>query len=79
MGCASGLRFRMDYKNYGHCRDARELYADLGTARQAPACTECRRCEQACPNRLSIVEKLKEAHALLAYLPVPSPSGRGLG
>lgn len=60
------LRFRMYYKNYGHCRDARELYAALGNDQQALACTECRRCEQACPNRLSIVEKLKEAHALLA-------------
>jgi predicted aldo/keto reductase-like oxidoreductase len=45
---------------------ARGFYAGLGTAQQVPACTGCRRCERACPNRLSIVEKLKEAHALLA-------------
>jgi predicted aldo/keto reductase-like oxidoreductase len=60
------LRFRMYYKNYGHAADARELYAALPSLQQAPACTQCRRCEQACPNRLSIVEKLQEAHDLLA-------------
>lgn len=60
------LRFRMYYKNYGHRQDARELYAALADHEQAAACRECRRCEQACPNRLSIVEKLKEAHGLLA-------------
>lgn len=60
------LRFRMYYKNYGHTADARELYAALPESQLAPACTQCRRCEQACPNRLSIVEKLQEAHGLLA-------------
>jgi predicted aldo/keto reductase-like oxidoreductase len=59
------LRFRMYYQNYGHCRDARESYAALASQQQVPACTECGRCEQACPNRLSIVQKLKAAHALL--------------
>ncbi len=60
------LRFRMYYKNYGHREDAREFYAALPGHQQAAACRECRRCEQACPNRLAIVEKLKEAHGLLA-------------
>jgi predicted aldo/keto reductase-like oxidoreductase len=60
------LRFRMYYQNYGHCRDARESYAALASHQQVPACTACGRCEQACPHRLSIVAKLKAAHALLA-------------
>jgi len=60
------LRFRMYYKNYGHYADAREMYAALSDDQRATACTECRRCEQACPSRLAIVEKLKEAHGLLA-------------
>ena len=60
------LRFRMYYKNYGHYADAREMYAALGDQQQATVCTECRRCEQACPSRLAIVEKLQEAHGLLA-------------
>lgn len=70
--CPSGvrvpdiLRYRMYHQNYGHRRDARELYASLAGDQQAPACTECRRCEQVCPARLQIVQKLKAAHALLA-------------
>ncbi len=60
------LRFRMYYKNYGHYADAREMYAALSAHQRATACTECGRCEQACPSRLAIVQKLKEAHGLLA-------------
>jgi len=60
------LRFRMYYKNYGHREDARAYYAALGAGQQAAACTGCGRCQDACPNRLAIVEKLQEAHALLA-------------
>jgi len=63
---ADVLRFRMYYKNYGHRADARQLYADLPGHQQAAACTGCRRCEAACPNRLAIVAKLQEAHRLLA-------------
>lgn len=60
------LRFRMYYSNYGHRRDARELYAALGGQQRAPACTECGLCERVCPAHLQIVQKLKVAHALLA-------------
>lgn len=60
------LRYRMYYKNYGHREDARELYAAVPVERQVTACTHCRACEKACPNRLAIVEKLQEAHRLLA-------------
>jgi len=60
------LRFRMYYKNYGHRADARAYYAALDPGQQVPACTSCGRCQQACPNRLAIIEKLREAHALLA-------------
>ncbi len=59
------LRFRMYYKNYGHREDARELYASLPEAKRFSACTNCGLCQQTCPNRLAIVEKLQEAHALL--------------
>jgi predicted aldo/keto reductase-like oxidoreductase len=60
------LRYRMYYKNYGHCADARELYAAVPPARQVTACTGCGACQHACPNRLAIIEKLHEAHRLLA-------------
>jgi predicted aldo/keto reductase-like oxidoreductase len=59
------LRYRMYHQNYGHCRDARELYAALAPAQQVPACTACGRCERACPNGLAIREKLQAAHVLL--------------
>lgn len=60
------LRYRMYYQNYGHCRDARELYASLPAEQGVAACTGCRRCEQVCPAHLAIVEKLQSAHTLLA-------------
>ncbi len=60
------LRFRMYYKNYGHRDDARDYYAGLPENRRVTACSQCGECEKACPNRLAIVEKLQEAHGLLA-------------
>ena len=60
------LRFRMYYKNYGHQQDARDYYAALPEDRKTPACDGCRICEHTCPNKLAIVDKLKEAHGLLA-------------
>jgi predicted aldo/keto reductase-like oxidoreductase len=59
------LRYRMYYKNYGHRDDAREYYAAVPRGRQVTACTRCGACQQACPNRLAIIEKLDEAHRLL--------------
>jgi predicted aldo/keto reductase-like oxidoreductase len=52
-------------KNYGHHADARAFYASLEASQQAAACTACGACEQACPNRLAIRDKLREAHCLL--------------
>ena len=46
--------------------DARELYAGLPAEKRFDACTACGLCEQTCPNRLKIVDKLREAHTLLA-------------
>ncbi|MBN2473788.1 MAG: aldo/keto reductase [Pirellulales bacterium] len=60
------LRFRMYYRNYGHREDARELYAALPEHQRATACTACGICQQTCPNGLAIVEKLQQAHGLLA-------------
>lgn len=60
------LRFRMYHQNYGHELDARELYASLPAHQRATACEECHQCEQVCPARLAITQKLKDAHELLA-------------
>lgn len=59
-------RFRMYYKNYGHTLDAREYYAGIIPARRASACDSCGACEAACPNGVSIMKNLEDAHKLLA-------------
>jgi predicted aldo/keto reductase-like oxidoreductase len=59
------LRFRMYYQNYGHRENAKELYSAVPQDRRPPACSRCGICEQTCPNKLAIVEKLEEAHSLL--------------
>ncbi|MHC4401350.1 MAG: aldo/keto reductase [Planctomycetota bacterium] len=60
------LRYRMYYKNYGHRAEARGFYADLPDEARVTACDRCGRCEGACPNKLAIVDKLQDAHSLLA-------------
>ncbi len=59
-------RFRMYYKNYGHLLDAREYYSTISPARCASACDNCGACEAVCPNGVSIMKNLKDAHRLLA-------------
>lgn len=60
------LRYRMYFKNYGHQADAREYYAGLPAEKRFEACDGCRQCERACPNGLQVVQKLRDAHSLLA-------------
>jgi len=50
---------------------ARRRYQGLGTGWQkknkpASACVECGECEDKCPQRIPIIEKLREAHEMLA-------------
>jgi len=59
-------RNRMYYKNYGHQLDARELYAAVDPGHCASACDGCGACEAACPNGVSIMKNLEDAHKLLA-------------
>ena len=59
-------RYRMYYKNYGHQLDARELYAAVDPGHCASACDSCGACESSCPNGVTIIQNLKEAHKLLA-------------
>ncbi len=35
-----------------------------GTSRQADFCTECGKCEEKCPQKIGIIDKLKEAHKI---------------
>ncbi len=41
----------------------RQFFVEKGMG--ADQCTECGKCEKVCPQHLSIIEKLKEAHAVL--------------
>ena len=59
-------RFRMYYKNYGHSLDAREYYSGIAPSRCASSCDSCGACEAICPNGVSIINNLKDAHILLA-------------
>ncbi|KKK75911.1 hypothetical protein LCGC14_2868970, partial [marine sediment metagenome] len=63
------------YSVYGLKEYARKQYQDIGVGtldsgekderEKADACTECGRCEEQCPQKIKIVEKLKEAHRVL--------------
>jgi predicted aldo/keto reductase-like oxidoreductase len=71
----------MNYYNvYGLKEYARKLYRQIGAGdaiwilpelafesggHQADACTECGECEEKCPQKIKIMERLKEAHKVL--------------
>jgi len=65
------FEFMNYYRVYGLREAARERYAKLGTGdpnikgENATACQECGECEQKCPQHLSIIAQLKEAHKAL--------------
>jgi len=63
------------YTVYGLKDYARKQYQNIGVGtlwsgdkderRKADACTECGRCEEQCPQKIKIMEKLKEIHKIL--------------
>ncbi len=63
------------YRVYGLKEYARKQYQDIGMGtldsgekderEKADACTECGRCEEQCPQKIEIIEKLKEIHQVL--------------
>ncbi len=60
------LRFRMYYNNYGWGDYAKSLYNELPDYQKVTQCDDCGMCESHCPHQLKIVEKLQEAHSILA-------------
>jgi len=60
------LRFRMYYNNYGWGDYAKSLYNELPDYQKVTQCDGCGICESHCPYQLKIVEKLQEAHSILA-------------
>lgn len=58
------------YSVYGLKEYASKRYQNIGPGdedkiKQADACTECGRCEEQCPQKIKIIAKLKEIHAVL--------------
>ena len=58
------------YTVYGLREWACKQYQNIGSGdkderKQADACVECGECEEKCPQKIKIVEKLKEAHRVL--------------
>ncbi len=69
--CPEGVAipFVFDYFNtaeiYDDLRTAKAMYGFLGEDSNAAKCTLCGKCVELCPQRLSIMDLLKDCHALL--------------
>lgn len=64
------FRYHQWHTAFGLKEPAREHYAGLGKGwmekkKPATACVACGECEPKCPQKIAIMEKLKEAHAAL--------------
>lgn len=59
------------HRVWGLTEHARHRYSRLGPQNEkghmaADACTECGQCEEKCPQKIKIIEQLKESHAALS-------------
>jgi predicted aldo/keto reductase-like oxidoreductase len=64
----------METRNPLRMRMARSRYRKIGQLQSLPgknalACTQCKECEEKCPQEIPISERLKEAHAILTKDP----------
>jgi predicted aldo/keto reductase-like oxidoreductase len=62
-GILRALAYR---ESYGKTDRAREAYADIESGRLATVCRDCGVCEKACPSRVPVRARLREAGSLLA-------------
>ena len=58
------------YRVYGPKEYALSEYQNVGSGEKdekekADACAECARCEEQCPQKIEIIEKLKDIHQVL--------------
>lgn len=55
-----------DYSIFGGAKEFKEMYKGLmNEGKDASSCVECGQCESECPQHISIIDKLKEAHEVL--------------
>lgn len=55
-----------DYSIFGGAKEFKEMYKELmNEGKDASSCVECGQCESECPQHISIIDKLKEAHEVL--------------
>jgi predicted aldo/keto reductase-like oxidoreductase len=60
------IRYALYYEGYGRQAIARTKYQSLSRESTILGCDFCRKCENACPYNLPIINKLHHAHQLLA-------------
>lgn len=60
------MRYMMYYERYGKTRHAVNRYHDLPPAATFLGCSRCGECETSCPYGLTIMQKLRRAHRMLA-------------
>jgi predicted aldo/keto reductase-like oxidoreductase len=73
VGCPAGVNipgvlrtYQYYHQQLGETSVARSLYAQLPVAESALSCQDCGACEAACPARVPVRMRLREAHAALA-------------
>lgn len=79
MPCPNGVNIAfifkalMYYQVYGQKETGKLCYAKIGCVdglwppgKRVDACTECGECEKKCPQKISIIEQLKQAHEVLS-------------
>jgi len=60
------MRYSMYYKHYGDLNRAKALYQNTDTARTFANCTLCGVCDEKCNFAIPVMDKLREAHTLMA-------------
>ena len=63
---ANIMRYSMYYRHYGEQDRARELYGNLAAEQTFANCTLCGVCDKKCVFGISVMDKLRQTHTLMA-------------